>query len=504
LVKAIVNKHKSLLSSLIQLVITALTFVFGVLMAKYFGASSEMDAYVVSATIISIVYALVTSVQSKVVIPYVNSLEFHDEKRLAIATIINFNTWLFLFIGVLFYLGSSVLMETLAPGLGMEEKNIGATLLRISSVYLIFANFGGLGKAVIEMNFNPVLSQLFRLFQVLVLLSSLLLLNYDLGIFSLPSSHVISVVLSVPLYLFYLKKNDYSTGFGLKLWNSHVKKYLILLFPILIGQILMRTIKLSDSFLASFLEEGALSQINYTLRIVMNLDQLFMGVFIVYFPLLAKLNGPKDNEEHLSVFLRGFRVLFLGALALTCFLLVFSEDIIKVVFERGAFTNSDTKDVSNLMRAYGLMILCSPLGNYFANTYYSRGASKLATIYSVLSSVMNIVLNFIFVYYWGIYGLAFASSLAYLLGNVLQSFNLSKVNSAFRKFLLLKEVLLIALALSPGVVLMLWLNTLDQFSSLKSFWELIFKLSLCGVLYILLALATAYLMKMDFVRRKNN
>jgi putative peptidoglycan lipid II flippase len=495
---------KSSLSSIIQLLITALTFVFGVLMAKYFGASSEMDAYVVSATIISIVYALVTSVQSKVLIPYVNSLEFWEEKKQAVASIINFNTWLFLLIGVLFYLGSELLMSALAPGLGVEEKKIGATLLRVSSIYLIFANFGGLGKALMEMDFNPVLSQLFRLFQVLVLLSSLLFLNYDLGILSLPSSHVISAVLGVPLYLIYMRKKDYSTGFGLNVWNVHVKKYLILLYPILIGQVLMRTIKLSDSFLASFLEAGALSQINYTLRIVMNLDQLFMGIFIVYFPLLAKLNDSKDNEEHFNVFMRGFKVLFFLALALTSFLLVFSQDIIKVVFERGAFMASDTQDVSNLMRAYGLMILCSPLGSYFANAYYSRGASKLATVYSVLSSVMNIVLNFIFVYYWGVYGLAFASSLAYLLGNILQSSNLSKINPVFSKLLLLKEAVLIGFALIPSIALVLWLKELAFDSLNTDFWGLIVKLSLSGLVYVLVALGMGYLLKFDFIRRKSN
>ena len=66
--------------------------------------------------------------------------------------------------------------------------------------------------------------------------------------------------------------------------------------PLILGQILVRTVKLSDSFLASFLESGSLSNLSYATRITNNFHHLFAAIHIIYFPLLSKLNKSENSN----------------------------------------------------------------------------------------------------------------------------------------------------------------------------------------------------------------
>ncbi len=450
---------KTILTSGMQLVITAITFGFGVLMAYYYGASSQMDVYVVSSSIIGVIITLLIGTQPRVFTPFlaeVSSNNSYEEETRTATNIIEFNNVVFLIVTLFIVILSYPLMKIFAPGLDHSELLLGSKLLKISALFLFVSNFTSLGKSIIEYQAYPMLSQGIRIIQSIFLLALFFILNEFVGIFSLPLSQFISVVLTIPIYLIFLRRKKFPLFSHKKLWNSDVKKYLLLIIPIFSAEILTRVIKLSDSFLASFLTEGSLSHISYSLKIVNSLQLLFMGITIVYFPILSKLNTKEQDEEHFMVFKSGFQTLFLVSLGLMGFMVLFSPQIIQIVFERGSFTHTDTLSVANLLRAYCFMILCAPIGSYLANIYYSRKKAGLATIYSLISSITNIVLNFIFVIYWGVYGLAIASSISFLLGNILQFSNLRKANSTFALQELLLDVFksVVVIGLSSGGVLL--------------------------------------------------
>ena len=311
------------------------------------------------------------------------------------------------------------------------------------------------------------------------------------------------MVLTVPLFYIFFKKSGYLINYRANIWNIHVKKYLSLITPILFGMFLMRVIKISDTFLASFLKDSAIAHLSYSLRLTSNFDKLFSAFYIIYFPLLAKLNNDK-NKEHAEVFFNGFEVLFLVSFSLAIFLSYFANDIIKLLFERGAFTGNDTAVVANILRAYTVMLIASPLGSYFANTYFGRQHNKRAIKYSIISSISNIILNFIFVQFWGVYGIAFASSIAYLIGNLLQSFNLSKVNNKIKFSKIIHESLIIIALITPALILTVYVTSFFHFQiSLKLY--IFIKLTINLILYIFFIISSLIVFKHDIgtkIKRK--
>lgn len=493
------NTRTTIVTSFIQLLITGCTFLFGIVMAKLFGASPEMDAYVAASTIIGLIYSLFVTVQPRVLIPFVGGLGTKERPEKVTTHIIIINIFLFSFLSISLYFGSPVVVALIVPGLDPTYKEVSTALLQVTSLYLFISNLASLGKGIVELHLKPVLSLIIRLLQAFSLFIFLYILKDRLGIFSLPWAHVLSVAVIVPLYGIFLIRKKYPLRSDLPLWNRHVKRYLQLLAPLIIGQLLMRAIKLTDTFLASFLEAGALSHISYSLRIVTNFDQLFAGVYVVYFPLLSKLSNREDNRAYMDTFYEGFQGLFFVALSLAGFLFILTPEIIQLVFQRGSFTAHDTEVVSNLIRAYSFMVLCAPLGSYLANAYYSRQDSKRATMYSVISSVINIALNFLMVRFWGVFGLAIASSIAYLAGNIILASNLKKINPEYSHWIMVKEVGRVVLMVLISSSALYGVVTLFHQLSSRSDAELFGFIVISALLYALLLLAFAYLFRFKLV-----
>lgn len=432
---------KTILSTMMQVCIIAGNFIFGIVMAQSFGATKEMDAYVVVANFIALIFGLFSHIQSKALLPHLANINDKESERETVSSIFRFNNLLFLIVTLALFLFSNQVVFILAPGLSSEQLELAEQFMRISSGYLFFSNITSLGQALMEYHLHPFTSLTINILRVLVLVLSLLLLQNKLGIYSLPLSHLFSLIALIPLYFLFIKSKKYSLSIVGSIYSEDVKKYVILIIPIFVGQILTWLIKLSDSFLASFLSEGTLSHVSYSLRIVTYFSQIFGGFHVIIYPLLSRLTNDKDNKEHITLFYKGFELLLFIASAATLYVVIFSNEIVSLLFERGSFTNTDSHAVSLLIRGYALMLLCAPLGSYFANIYYSRRATRKATLYSIVSSVINIVLNFILVIHFKALGLAIASSIAFLIGNILQGANIGEVNNEFCIKTLIKIIL---------------------------------------------------------------
>jgi putative peptidoglycan lipid II flippase len=424
----------------IQLLITGTNFLFGLVMASLFGASAQMDAYVVVSNFIILVYGFFFQFQSKGLIPYMADFE-GDEQKEAVNTILRFNLILFGVVSVVLFFTSRQVVFILAPGLESWQLDLSSRLMKVSAFYLFFSNFVSLSSALMEFHLKQISSSFINLFRAVSTLLFLLVTNSIFKIYSLPLAHIFGILIATPLFALFIKSKNYSVASKLPLINNHVKAYLRLITPIFVGQLMIWAIRLSDSFLASFLSEGSLSYISYSLRIVNNFNFLFAGFFIVYFPVLTRLSKTEDDEEYIDIFYDGFQLLFFVSLLLSLFIALFAPQIIELLFERGDFIADDTKAIANLIRFYSLMMFAAPMGSYLSNAYYGKRLPKKATIFSIISSVVNVLLNIVFIQFWGVVGLAVASSISYLVGNVLLGWFLKDVNRLYKKRVMSRYIL---------------------------------------------------------------
>ena len=180
-------------------------------------------------------------------------------------------------------------------------------------------------------------------------------------------------------------------GIGLASLGAHSRKvaedtrrFYKNFFPAIWGNSTAQVMAFLDTWLASFLVSGSISYLYYANRIF----QLPLALFAIalstaLFPSVAKRIKHKDEAGALREMKRGFWILlFLLSLA-TVGGIIFSTEIIWLLFERGAFSRTDTLATAQVLQMYLLGLLPFGLGKIFSLWLYSRHeqmkAAKIAT-----------------------------------------------------------------------------------------------------------------------------
>ena len=112
---------------------------------------------------------------------------------------------------------------------------------------------------------------------------------------------------------------------------------------------------------------------------------------------------------------------------LTAGVFVVSDELVNVCFRHGSFNADDARLLSGVLILYSLGIVAYGIRQVISNAFYSLRMTKQPMINTVVGIVINIGANFLFGYFWGIKGLALATSLSTAVICVLLIISLRKV-----------------------------------------------------------------------------
>ena len=106
--------------------------------------------------------------------------------------------------------------------------------------------------------------------------------------------------------------------------------------------------------------------------------------------------------------------------------MVFSKEIIGLLFFRGAFDYKSLIDTSSTLFFYSLGLIGIALNTVSQRVYFSRKKIKIPIIVSILSVLLNIFLNIQLSKNFGIIGLSVGTSIVMILSGLSLSFLLTK------------------------------------------------------------------------------
>jgi putative peptidoglycan lipid II flippase len=99
---------------------------------------------------------------------------------------------------------------------------------------------------------------------------------------------------------------------------------------------------------------------------------------------------------------------------------VLAEPIVRVIFEHGSFTVTDTANTASALRFYAAGLLGYSVVRIVSPTFYALGQSRTPVMVSMASVVVNVVLNLALVRVLGYRGLALGTSITALLNAMAQ------------------------------------------------------------------------------------
>lgn len=342
------------------------------------------------------------------------------------------------FVSILGVLGSPVLAALFGTGWFIDYVNgepdgakfeLASLMLKITFPYLAFISLAGFSGAILNaLNqfavaaFTPVLLNI-AIISCAIWLSPQLAepaLGLAWGVFI---GGVVQLGFQLP-FLFragLLVKPQWG-------WrDAKVTKVRKLMIPALFGVSVSQINLLLDTLIASFLVTGSISWLYYSDRLLEFPLGLFgIAIATVILPTLARnhvSNNPKAFQANMEWACKVVCALGIPAAA---GLAVLAEPILKVIFERGAFTADTARMASYSLTAYAFGLVSFMLVKIFAPGFYSRQDTKTPVKFGIICMVANMVFNLILAIPFGYVGLAIATTLSGTLNAVLLYFALHK------------------------------------------------------------------------------
>jgi len=196
------------------------------------------------------------------------------------------------------------------------------------------------------------------------------------------------------------------------------KKIFTLLLPALGSMTAIQLYSIFSTLIASLLEKGSISYIWYA-------DRLFQLPFAVLSISLSQAALPylsdmkkKEINTHLS---RLFRLITFIVPPISVFLIIWGEDVVRIVFVRGAFTPSDAHKTYLALAMFMIGLLPYSYVKLFSSTFYSFKDTKTPMKTAVKTAIFSIIMAFLLGFTLGFWGLA----LAFSLGGIMNAFLLS-------------------------------------------------------------------------------
>ena len=172
------------------------------------------------------------------------------------------------------------------------------------------------------------------------------------------------------IQIFGAKKSGLEFKF-LRFKLSDVKNYIVISFPLILGQSIAVMDEQLFRYFGSFLSVGSIATFRYARRVAfLPVGIIAQAVGVASYPFLSKL-FQKNKIDELDLLVKkqiAYLYLISGGIVIICFFN--SEFIIQMIYERGAFTNSDTLQVSRVFQIISLGIVPWSINQIVTRSFY--------------------------------------------------------------------------------------------------------------------------------------
>lgn len=449
----------------------------------FYGASYKADAYFASMTIPNAIILFMLTGMKDAFLP---SYYSYDRLGQGFSHLTNIVKGTFVFSIIVAVIGAGIsptLVKWLYPEFSQypDGFSISAWTMVLYFLSIIFVGV----NAVYEGYFDTQKKFSFSTFsQTIVVLTTLLfaiVFYRTLDIYSVPIGYLVGTVLSFVLKVTVLKPNKMMAWKQSPGWSEINRFYLIFLpvgVTIAVGQINLMV----NMLYASRMGEGVVSNLNYAFRLV-TIPQAIFGVTIatIIYPSLAKAMSNNDMNLFNRGIEKGLRTMFLLIAPSVAGMMILIEPIVRIVYERGAFTPATTMLTSEYALFYMGSVFFYSIQAVVAKGFYTLGKGSSFMRIGLFSIVLNIGSNYLFAKWMGPEGLALSASFVGMVYSILTFTTLNRISGGFHLNDLIREFVKIGLATGLMLGIVAVLKEIDIFIQMND-WTLLALLVPLGAL----------------------
>lgn len=385
-------------SSLIVTIFTALgiglSFFSNVVVAAKFGAGKEMDIFLASTTLPLFIISILSGALNFTFIPVFAEYKTKGSQEVwkVVSSFINLNLLVMSILCLVGIVCAYQIMGAIAPGFTEEKLSKATELLQWLFPIIIFSVFNELMAGVYYSNQRFVVPSLNKVVSPVIVVIYVFFFHASLSTTSIIFAMLTATALqTILLILGIFRTPDFHYSFVIDFKHPGVLKILKLMTPLIFGMIIYRAIPIFDRLFLSKLSEGSITHVEYAMKLMIVISTIIVsGISTTIFPLMSKHAASQNWDELRSLISVALRMLFF--ISIPCAVLVgsYSKSMIKLAFERGAFTSFDTVAVYNAFFIYLLTIPAISIGTIIGQIYYVLQDTKTPAILGVVEMLIYV------------------------------------------------------------------------------------------------------------------
>jgi putative peptidoglycan lipid II flippase len=413
-------------TALLVMIITILSKIFGfgreIALSYVYGASAITDAYLVSQTVPYVIFSIISAGIVTGFIPLYSRI-LNEQGQLVAHKYTNNLSSALLFLAsiivAIVLLFTQPIVKIFASGFNGETLELAIRFTRISVFGIYFSAFIKIFASFLQIHENYIIPALLGFPMNLLTIASLLI-SKKISLYVLAIGGVLATASQLLLLIPFVRKTGYKYQPVLNLKDEYIKTMIIIALPVIAGQSVNQINVLVDKTLASGIAVGGISALNYASR----LNDFVQGLFVasistVLYPMISKM-AAEDNMNGLKASIsEAISVINLLVIPATIGVMIFSKEIVTLLFGRGAFTPEAIDMTGGALFYYSIGMIAFGLREILSRAFYALQDTKTPMINATIAVVINIILNLVLSKYLGIGGLALATSIAAIVSTLL-------------------------------------------------------------------------------------
>lgn len=413
--------HTFLFMVSLTLISKVLGFIRELIMANFYGASYIVDAYVMATAIPGIIFG---GIFGAIAIAYTptfskireqNGEEASNEFTSQVLNLLILISLIAVSIGVLF---SDQIQAVFASGFSGETARLTSFYIKITFSYVLFTSTAGILDAYMQYKgifLKPIIS---GYFQNIAIIGVIIISAY--------SSHIylaFGMLAGALFRLVYVSINANREGFHYKLdWSigEPIRNILSMAIPVFIGAYILQINAFVDKTLASGLPEGSVAALNYGMILITLITGLTVSLLVtLIYPKITKAYTLGDFKAYNNIIEKGTNIIAIITIPFSMGILAFSDELVQIVYERGAFDPAATILTSGAFFFYGIGLVFFSFNDFISKIFYSMRNTRAPIVCSGISVIINISFNLLLIEAMAHRGLALATSIASLCNTIL-------------------------------------------------------------------------------------
>jgi putative peptidoglycan lipid II flippase len=392
------------------------------LVARRFGASDELDAFLVALVIPSYAVAVLAHSFGLAFVPtYIRVLQDQGGRaaaRLTAGALVG---------GCAVLLGSTLVLVAVSPyvlpliGTGFDEPKLAlaGTLFNIVVGILVASGISSILGAVLNAQERFATTALAPMAVPACTVVVFWLGQNRYGVYALAVGTTLGFILECLILSVAVHRRRLLRLRGWNLFEASLKRVGSQYVPVAVGALLMSSSLVVDQAMAASLGSGSVSVLSYANKIpALVLGIVAVSLSTVLFPRFSRLiaNGQWDELERT---IGGYsKAIFMLSIPGVALLALGSEPLVRLIFERGAFSPQTTAAVSEVQLWLLPQIPFYVLAMLGARLLSALGGNHIVLGIGALNLAMNVGGNLLFMHWFGVKGIAMSTSLMYLVATL--------------------------------------------------------------------------------------